>query len=363
LLAGGSVIMVVAVATTLVFATHGSATVRWFATLHPLGGLVEAQRTGETAFGAAHDGEVLHGGDAVRTGVDGRTDVRYFDGSLTRLSPRTRLTLTELASRGPSKTIRLHQSIGRVLYRIARFTGSSSRAEVTTPVAVLTVRGTVLVVVVEPDGTTTVTVIEGIVDVRSRGKVVRLTAGRSGSFPPPPAPTSVRVFRAFSPAGSLRPGLRATSRVRGSCFSGSSAVRRSDAFRCTTAASRLFDPCFLDPADPDTLACVIDVFTGDLALLTLDRPLPRNPGGAPPGDPSVEPWAIEVASGARCGLVTGATAAIDGLRANYECSDGSWLWGLPDRSEQPWSILSSAAISPFPAREDLVPVPLRLAIT
>lgn len=46
-----------------------------------------------------------------------------------------------------------------------------------------------------------------------------------------------------------------------------------------------------------------------------------------------------LARGVTCGLSTGATGTVAGLRLNYGCSNGAWLLGDPDRRAALWRIL------------------------
>jgi hypothetical protein len=47
---------------------------------------------------------------------------------------------------------------------------------------------------------------------------------------------------------------------------------------------------------------------------------------------------LQIADGASCRLETGATIVSHGKRADYSCSDGSWLPGHAKSSDQPWLI-------------------------
>lgn len=62
---------------------------------------------------------------------------------------------------------------------------------------------------------------------------------------------------------------------------------------------------------------------------------------------SLQPWALELSDGLRCLFADGATNVIEGQRLNYFCGSASkeGLWGLPDRTSTPWTIL----IAPFQA--------------
>jgi uncharacterized membrane protein YgcG len=136
------------------FITAGPATAREFATLGVIEGTVEVSR-GEGAFRAGTEGQTLQAGDTVRTGLDGRAEIEYFDGSLTRLDADTTFTLRELASMPEepgSKLIEAEQAEGRTFERVTEITDSQSRFDVETPTATASVRGTSYVLTVFPGG-------------------------------------------------------------------------------------------------------------------------------------------------------------------------------------------------------------------
>jgi hypothetical protein len=138
------------------FITAGPATAKEFATLHLLEGTVEVQR-GDGPFGPGEEGQTLQAGDTVRTGPDGRAEIEYFDGSLTRLDLDTAFTLRELASlpdEPDSKVIEAAQAEGRTFERVTEITDSQSRFDVETPTATASVRGTSYVLTVHPGGGT-----------------------------------------------------------------------------------------------------------------------------------------------------------------------------------------------------------------
>jgi hypothetical protein len=150
-----------AVLAAFLIITAGPATAKEFATLHPLEGTVEVQR-GQGAFTAGSEGQTLRTGDTVRTGPDGRTEIEYFDGSITRLDHETTFTLRELASYPDtpgSKVIEGEQSEGRTFERVTELTDSKSRFDVDTPTATASVRGTEYVLTTHPDGSTEIWVL------------------------------------------------------------------------------------------------------------------------------------------------------------------------------------------------------------
>jgi hypothetical protein len=70
--------------------------------------------------------------------------------------------------------------------------------------------------------------------------------------------------------------------------------------------------------DPDPVAGTPGIKLELTAPLPNETPTPENPASA---------WMVETAAGIICELNTGATFAVDDMRANYGCTDGSWIFG------------------------------------
>lgn len=138
-----------------------------------------------------YDAQPLSQGMAVKpqqlivTGPDGYAQFQVSDGSTFEVFSSARVVFRP--SLGNWKDL-LNIVLGRVKVFIQHAPGTVNHNEVSSPTAVISVRGTVFDVVVEDvDGTTLVTVDEGLVDVQNRtaaGKSVRLNPGEF-----------VRVFR------------------------------------------------------------------------------------------------------------------------------------------------------------------------
>jgi hypothetical protein len=60
-------------------------------------------------------------------------------------------------------------------------------------------------------------------------------------------------------------------------------------------------------------------------------------------DPLEIPWALELANGERCTLLTGATAVLAGQRMNYGCEGGGYVLGEVDQRRQVWTVSYLAA--------------------
>jgi len=210
--------------------------------------------------------------------------------------------------------------------------------------------------------------------------------------------TNVRYFLPFTPDG-LAPGLNVTGEASGTCVEQSLAdVGRADAWFCSDASSGdLYDPCFENSFgaidEQNELICAESPFSTDVVHFTLTEPLqrvkddvadaaPQAAAGddaeqprkgkkdrqdmvpaevAPSADDVAEtaiepldiPWAVELASGERCELLTGATAVFAGQRLNYGCEGGGYVIGELQRDGLVWfaSFLAQDAFA-----SDLVPV-------
>jgi hypothetical protein len=163
--------------------------------------------------------------------------------------------------------------------------------------------------------------------------VVLAVAAPAGAAPR----TQRTVYSPFGADGSLRAGLHAVDRD-GTCFTSSAVVGRRDVYRCITG-NLLRDPCYRDAAasarrSAPVVVCAAAPWNPTLVRITLGTPLP--------GDPTVpvagRPWGLELAGGARCVFVSGASELVRGYRLNYVCRDGRVLYGLPRRSSPAWRI-------------------------
>ena len=149
--------------------------------------------------------------------------------------------------------------------------------------------------------------------------------------------TSAGSFHAWSKAGHVTfpSGLH-----KGSCWTSSALALRPDAWRCTMG-NQILDPCFSTGADNyRVVACprsAIHSVRGTRLRLSSRLPWAMAHRRVPLS--ARDPWWLRLTSGNYCWLNGGATAAVDGLRANYGCTAMSdWLWGSPNRRSSPWRI-------------------------
>lgn len=149
--------------------------------------------------------------------------------------------------------------------------------------------------------------------------------------------TAIHLFAPYRPGG-LASGLRVEANMNGYCWVGAETLLgRPDAWRCT-ANNRIYDPCFATDSTAATpLACAADPWAGSVTLLTLTMPLPRDRVNTA-ATTTHNPWALQLANGARCQAITGASATIAGMRIGMACSDGTQIVGDPDRSAGRWRV-------------------------
>jgi len=149
------------------------------ASLRILAGTVEVQPP-SADFSIAVDGQALEEGFTIRTAADGRAVIEYFDGSVTRLDQNTTFTIVTLRildNEDQSKVIEGEQTSGNTYSRVTELTDSASRFDVSTPTATASVQGTVYAILVGPDGSTTIAVIDGSVGVLNTGSEVSVPTG------------------------------------------------------------------------------------------------------------------------------------------------------------------------------------------
>ncbi|HEY3248491.1 MAG TPA: hypothetical protein VGK88_09410 [bacterium] len=153
----------------------------------------------------------------------------------------------------------------------------------------------------------------------------------------PSAATQVTLYVPFNPAG-LSIGLAVTRKVSGSCFAGSAASSgRSDAWRCS-AGNAILDPCYQGfQQGKMLLACPDTPWSANVVLMTPTKALPDKDANKD-NVPRALPWALELANGMKCELLTGATWGVAGMRANYGCADNAYVIGDPDRTLARWRV-------------------------
>lgn len=151
-------------------------------------------RHGAGEFAPIDDGDLVSGGDTLRTAANSRGVLTLFDGTTIEIEPETEMTVTQLrGTASGDKIVELSQAIGRTWHVVTHLASPRSSYEIKTRFGSAAVRGTAFQVAVLADGTMTTTTTEGDVAVSADGAEVHVLAGQSttvvpGSPPPPPRP-------------------------------------------------------------------------------------------------------------------------------------------------------------------------------
>ena len=123
----------------------------------------------------------------------------------------------------------------------------------------------------------------------------------------------------------LKRGLKVRQRS-GWCWMGAVKSNRSNAWRCFRG-NRIHDPCFAPRGlKSGYVVCPVTPWKSKVTRLKLTKKLPgkfRNRPGRRP----LSVWALELADGARCTFLGGATTTIGDQRLNYGCNRGGSLVG------------------------------------
>jgi hypothetical protein len=172
--------------------------------------------------------------------------------------------------------------------------------------------------------------------------VVALAAGAAAAIG---ASTSTRthIYQAWSATG--KPTITVTTAVNGSCFSGSIAINRNDAWRCNTG-NLIADPCFSSSKTTGAVLCPARPWKRTGIKITLTKSLPVAMGNKHTPSTSGLPWGILTFSGLHCQIATGTLPVIMGKPGRYFCAKSSkLLWGRPSRKTEPWTIFIAPATS------------------
>ncbi len=170
--------------------------------------------------------------------------------------------------------------------------------------------------------------------------------------------TDLRYFLPYGPDG-LNADLMVSGNESGVCANESLVdPGRPDAWDCLGSSDNtVYDPCFAAPVEaPDEvteLACAASPFTDEVVRFELTEPLPRQKeaASAGPGDGDVDgwemPWALLLANGERCTLLTEETVVLAGERLHYGCEGGGSVLGEVDSGQETWTVsyLENGAVS------------------
>ncbi len=132
--------------------------------------------------------------DEVRVGEDSRIELRFPDGTVMRLSEKSRLAMRELQydKKSESKNVKVNLGVGKLWANVKKLLTPDSAVEVKTGNAVAGVRGTVYRVNVSDDQSAVIKVYDGAVSVASLPRDERgMPSGQVSAPVPVPGPHEV----------------------------------------------------------------------------------------------------------------------------------------------------------------------------
>lgn len=154
-------------------------------TLTILSGEVSVRHGIGSPYVTGIDGEVLRSGDGVRTALDARAVLTYFEGSTVTIEPGTDLAIDDAMPVPGGSSVVMTQIAGRTWHVVTKLVGGSSKYEVRTPASTASVRGTAFEVDTAGARTTIITtqgtVVSQVLDPAQPGKTVEVpvTAGNA----------------------------------------------------------------------------------------------------------------------------------------------------------------------------------------
>ncbi|GAB4336621.1 MAG: hypothetical protein Kow0099_09640 [Candidatus Abyssubacteria bacterium] len=136
-------------------------------------GTVEVLPKGETEWKPAEKGMELDEGDQIRSGPDSKAIATFANQLIMAVEPQSAVNLEKLEkSRKAGVDIKINLDNGQIWNDVGTLRHKRSKFFVETPQAVTGVRGTAFAVRISPEQVTTVAVVKGEVDVRTRGMVM-----------------------------------------------------------------------------------------------------------------------------------------------------------------------------------------------
>jgi ferric-dicitrate binding protein FerR (iron transport regulator) len=164
-------------------------------------GAVQWRAASARSFRAATTSQAVQVGDELRTGPDAQLILEVPDGSYMVVSENSQLIVEDFWS-GDLRSL-MNLMVGKVRFYIQRFGGRPNPYRVTTPTALIAVRGTTFDVIVDEAQIAEVRCLEGRVTVETVGlpnrEVIlepgRKTLVRPGEYPLPPVANDAELIR------------------------------------------------------------------------------------------------------------------------------------------------------------------------
>ncbi len=120
---------------------------------------VQAKTKSHPVWSMAHIDKTLDGGDSIRTGSASRAEIRYSDGTVTRLGANS---LMRVNTDNQAKRTGIRLLLGKLWLKVTKGNGE---LKVETPSAVASVLGTELLVTNDEKNISHVTTLDGLVEV------------------------------------------------------------------------------------------------------------------------------------------------------------------------------------------------------
>ena len=136
----------------------------------------------------------------------------------------------------------------------------------------------------------------------------------------------------------IEPGLHASAGTNGrTAASGPASSSRDDAWECTSRDNHIYDPCFENPwhceDHPGDLACITSPFdkksfcSPSTGRWSGKRVAGRGSWRSNFGAWEL-PWALELANGEQCVLLSEVAGVMAGESVYYSCADGDRSWAI-----------------------------------
>ena len=156
-------------------------------------GKVEASTAGSTAWTPARTNQILRVGERLRTGLRSRATLRLSDKSVLRINELTTLKIQPPPRFSNAPVLDLGAGS---TYFFSR--EKPATVEFRTPLASGAIRGTEFNLAVADDGRTTLSLLDGLVDLRNGQGQIDLKTGEQGVVEPGKAPTKTAVIDAIN---------------------------------------------------------------------------------------------------------------------------------------------------------------------
>jgi hypothetical protein len=144
------------------------------------GGNVSVMRADTASWVEAEIGMSLEPGDIIESGDNCSAGITFLDGSTIELQAGTKIEVVSLniSTDTGSATIKLKQTVGSIIFRVARLIDPASRYEVETPTGSVAIRGSAVEISVSEDGTTQACNLEGDIWAFAQGVELQVPEGR-----------------------------------------------------------------------------------------------------------------------------------------------------------------------------------------